>query len=247
MAAPHKWQAYQQQSSQIIQIDINQHATLVKKLASMMISRLPACVDINDLIQVGTIGLIEAARQFDSAQGVQFETFASQRIRGAMLDELRREDWLPRQARRNVRQIENAIHQLEQQLGRSPTEGEIASVLEIPLADYQSMLGECKGITLVHFDDFQDDDGNNTSNVGNVEDDNADNPLDTLASEGFRGALIEAIKLLPERDQLVMALYYEQDLNLKEIGAVLGVSESRVSQLHSQAIVRLRSRLREWT
>jgi RNA polymerase sigma factor for flagellar operon FliA len=246
MAVANKWQAYQQHSQRET-IDINQHAPLVKKLASMMMARLPASVDINDLIQVGTIGLIEAARQFDSAQGVLFETFASQRIRGAMLDELRREDWLPRQARRNVRQIESAIHQLEQQLGRSPAEGEIADSLSLPLSDYQAMLAECKGLTLVHFEDFHDDEGNGSNQIANIVDSDAATPLDNLAEDHFRSALIDAIKLLPERDQLVMSLYYEQDLNLKEIGAVLGVSESRVSQLHSQAIARLRTRLRDWT
>ena len=246
MAVANKWQAYQQHS-QRDSIDINQHAPLVKKLASLMMARLPASVDINDLIQVGTIGLIEAARQFDSAQGVQFETFASQRIRGAMLDELRREDWLPRQARRNVRQIESAIHQLEQQLGRSPAEGEIADSLSMPLAEYQAMLAECKGLTLVHFEDYHDDEGNGSRQIDNIADANAATPLDSLADGHFRSALIDAIKQLPERDQLVMSLYYEQELNLKEIGAVLGVSESRVSQLHSQAIARLRTRLRDWT
>ncbi|GHD76988.1 RNA polymerase sigma factor FliA [Vogesella fluminis] len=246
MAVANKWQAYQQHSPRDT-IDINQHAPLVKKLASLMMARLPASVDINDLIQVGTIGLIEAARQFDSTQGVQFETFASQRIRGAMLDELRREDWLPRQVRRNVRQIESAIQQLEQQLGRSPAEGEIADSLSMPLTEYQAMLSECKGLTLVHFDDFHDEEGHGGNQIDNIVDADAATPLDHLTDGHFRSALIDAIKLLPERDQLVMSLYYEQELNLKEIGAVLGVSESRVSQLHSQAIARLRARLRDWT
>lgn len=246
MATSNKWQAYRQ-NSLVEDIDINQYAALVKRLASMLIARLPASVDINDLIQVGTIGLIEAARQFDRAQGVQFETFASQRIRGAMLDELRREDWLPRQARRHVKQIENAINQLEQQLARPPAESEIAEHLGIPLNEYQEMLGECKGVTLVHFEDFQDDEGNSNSGIANIVDESSGSPLDILSEDGFRAALVNGIKQLPERDQLVMSLYYEQDLNLKEIGAVLGVSESRVSQLHTQAVARLRSRLRDWT
>jgi len=228
-------------------IDVTQHAPMVRKIAGLMAARLPSSVDINDLVQVGVIGLIEAAKQYDPAQGVQFETFASQRVRGAMLDELRREDWLPRQARRQARQIEEAIARLEQQLGRPPRETEIAEQLGVPLDEYQSMLGDCKGLSLLHFEDFSDDEGEGLSDaLANIVDTRSPDPLATLSDAGFRGALIEAIGALPERDQLVMSLYYEQEMNLKEIGAVLGVSESRVSQLHSQAVTRLRSRLREW-
>ncbi|MFC3624607.1 RNA polymerase sigma factor FliA [Vogesella amnigena] len=247
MATHNKMRAYAQVAATREQIDIERYTPLVKKLASMLVARLPASVDINDLIQVGIIGLMEAAKQFDASQGVQFETFASQRIRGAMLDELRREDWMPRQTRRNSRQIEDAIHKLEQQLGRPPLESEIADFMQLPLEEYQDMLGECRGISLVHFHDHEDDDGGGMANqVENVADHNSPEPADILSSGEFRAALVEAIKLLPERDQLVMSLYYEQELNLKEIGAVLGVSESRVCQLHSQAVTRLRSRLREW-
>ena len=228
-------------------IDVTAYAPLVKKLACMLMARLPASVELNDLIQVGVIGLIDAARQFDPSQGVQFETFASQRVRGAMLDELRREDWLPRQARRQSRQIENAIATLEQQLGRPPREAEIAEALAMSLEDYQSALSDCRGLSLVHFDDFSDQDGESLADaITNIADDKAEDPLSTLTDGDFRQALVDAIKTLPERDKLVMSLYYEQELNLKEIGAVLEVSESRVCQLHSQAITRLRTKLREW-
>lgn len=229
------------------EIDVQKHLPLVKKLAGMLMARLPASVEMDDLVQVGIIGLIDAARQFDPLQGVQFETFASQRIRGAMLDELRREDWLPRQARRQARQIEDNINKLEQQLGRAPLESEIAAALGLELDDYQSMLGDCKGLSLVHFEDFADGDGESRSDaIANIEDSNMPNPLQVLADGNFRQALVDAIKTLPERDQLVMALYYEQELNLKEIGAVLEVSESRVCQLHTQAIARIRAKMREW-
>ncbi|MDF0604296.1 RNA polymerase sigma factor FliA [Neisseriaceae bacterium TC5R-5] len=227
-------------------IDVAAYAPLVKKLASMLMARLPPSVDINDMIQVGVIGLIEAARQFEPAQGVQFETFASQRIRGAMLDELRRSDWMPRQARSHSRKIEEAIHQLEHQLGRPVLESEIAEHMSLSLEDYQSMLSECRGTSLLHFEDFVGDDGDGLDAVTNIQDEGSPDPFGTLADGDFRQDLIQAIGLLPERDQLVMSLYYEQELNLKEIGAVLGVSESRVSQLHSQAIVRLRTKIKDW-
>ncbi len=229
------------------EINIEEHTPLVRKLASMMMARLPASVELNDLIQVGILGLIDAARQFDPAQGVQFETFASQRIRGAMLDELRREDWLPRQARRQARQIEDSINRLEQRLGRPPRESEIAEDLTMSLEDYQDALGDCKGLSLVHFEDFSDGEGEALNDpLANIEDENCLTPLETLTDGAFRQAVVDAIKSLPERDQLVMALYYEQELNLKEIGAVLEVSESRVSQLHSQAVARIRAKLKEW-
>jgi RNA polymerase sigma factor for flagellar operon FliA len=229
-----------------LRLDITQYAPMVKKIAGILIARLPASIELDDLIQVGIIGLIDAARQFDPTQGVQFETFASQRVRGAMLDELRREDWLPRQTRRQAKQIEEAIAVLEQRLGRSPLESEIAEQLELPLADYQALLGECKGLALLHYEDFADDEGDSLHGLSNLVDHDSPDPLATLSDGNFRQSLIEAIKALPERDQLVMALYYEQELNLKEIGAVLGVTESRVSQLHSQAIARLRARMKDW-
>jgi len=229
-----------------VEIDITQYAPMVRKIASILISRLPASVELDDLIQVGIIGLIDAARQFDPSQGVQFETFASQRVRGAMLDELRREDWMPRQTRRHAKQIEEAIAVLEQKHGRSPIESEIAGQLGLSLTEYQELLGECKGLSLLHFEDFTDDEGESTNGVGSIVDHATPDPLTSLTDGAFRLSLIGAISDLPERDKLVMALYYEQELNLKEIGAVLGVSESRVSQLHSQAIVRLRAKMKDW-
>lgn len=229
-----------------LDIDITQYAPMVKKIAGILISRLPASIELDDLIQVGIIGLIDAARQFDPAQGVQFETFASQRVRGAMLDELRREDWMPRQARRHAKQIEEAIGQLEQRLGRSPIESEIADELDLSLAEYQELLGECKGLSLLHFEDFTDDEGESVNGLAGIVDHASPDPLSMLSDEAFRQSLVGAIGALPERDQLVMALYYDQELNLKEIGAVLGVSESRVSQLHSQAVARLRVKLKDW-
>jgi RNA polymerase sigma factor for flagellar operon FliA len=223
---------------------VEKHAPLVRKIAYHMISKLPASVDVDDLIQVGLIGLMEAARNFDPDAGVQFETFASQRIRGSMLDELRNADWLPRQARRNMREIERAVVLLEQTLSRAPSEGEVAEKMNIPLAEYQEMLGDARGHQLLHYEDFEQDGENDQ--LDQYAADSRANPAEMFSDDRFRSQLIAGIELLPEREKLLMALYYDEELNLKEIGAVLGVSESRVCQLHSQAIARLRGKLKDW-
>lgn len=228
-----------------VQARIERLAPLVKRMAHHLMAKLPASVQVDDLIQAGLIGLMEAARHFDEAQGVQLETYASQRIRGAMLDELRENDWMSRSARKNNRQIESAIHRLEHQLGRSPIESEIATEMELSLAEYQSMLEEAQGHQLIHYDDYQDEDGGNAQ-LDIFTADHEANPLEMLSQAGFRSTLVEAIKNLPDREKLMMSLYYEQELNLKEIGLVMEVSESRVCQLHSQAISRLRSQLSDW-
>ncbi|MBI5256468.1 MAG: RNA polymerase sigma factor FliA [Burkholderiales bacterium] len=224
---------------------LKQYSPLVRRLAHQMIAKLPANVELDDLIQVGMIGLSDALSRFDSAQGVQFETFATQRIRGAMLDELRGSDWMSRGDRRHQRSIETAVHKLEQRLGRAPSEGEIAKEMGLTLGDYQELLGKVRGTQLVYLEDMTGDDGDDDYLDRHVVDESA-NPLSLLNDHRMRAALVEAIKNLPEREQYVMSMYYEHDMNLKEIAAVLKVTESRVCQLHSQSIARLRSRLREW-
>jgi RNA polymerase sigma factor FliA len=224
---------------------LKQYSPLVRRLAHQMIAKLPANVEIDDLIQVGMIGLNDALTRFDAAQGVQLETFATQRIRGAMLDELRGNDWMSRGNRRQQRDIEGAVHRLEQKLGRAPQEGEIAKEMGISLADYQDMLTKVRGTQLVHLEDMSGDDGSNDFLDRHVGSEDA-NPLALLQDQRMREALVEAIKHLPEREQYVMSMYYEHDMNLKEIAAVLGVTESRVCQLHSQSIARLRAKLRTW-
>ncbi len=205
-------------------------------------SRLPASVEVDDLIQAGLIGLMEAIERFDDNQGAHFETYATQRIRGAMLDELREADWASRSVRRAARQIENAVHVLQQRHGRPPSEGEIAAELKLPIGEYHTLLGETRGAQLVYYEDLADDEGF----LERFVEESGDNPFEALAGEGFRRALVEAIAALPEREKLLMGLYYEHDMNFKEIGAVLDVTESRVCQLHGQAVARLRSRLRDW-
>jgi RNA polymerase sigma factor for flagellar operon FliA len=224
---------------------LKQYSPLVRRLAHQMIAKLPANVEIDDLIQVGMIGLSDALARFDASQGVQFETFATQRIRGAMLDELRGNDHLSRGTRKQQRSIEGAVHKLEQKLGRAPSESEIAKEMGITLTEYQEMLGKVRGTQLVYLEDIGGDDGEQEFLDRHVADESS-NPLAQLQDRRMREALVEGIKSLPEREQYVMSMYYEHDMNLKEIAAVLGVTESRVCQLHSQSIARLRVKLREF-
>ena len=222
----------------------HQHMPLVRRIAHHMIAKLPPNVELDDLIQVGLIGLTDALTRYEVTQGVQFETFASQRIRGAMLDELRGGDWMSRSSRKSQKDIEQALHRVEQRLGRSPLESEIAAELGVSLEEYQSLLGKVRGTQLVYLEDMQyGDDGDDGFLDRHVADASAD-PLALLRDQRLRGALIDAINALPEREQYIMGMYYEHDMNLKEIAAVLGVTESRVCQLHSQAIARLRTKMR---
>jgi len=231
------------------QLDLNsmikQYSPLVRRLAHQMIAKLPANVEINDLMQVGLIGLTDALSRFDATQGVQFETFATQRIRGAMLDELRGGDWMSRGTRRQQRSIETALHKLEQTLGRAPQESEIAKEMGLSLVDYQELLGKVRGTQLVCLEDMSGDEGDEDFLDRHVASEDQ-NPLALLEDQRMRQALVDSIKNLPEREQYVMSMYYEHDMNLKEIAVVLKVTESRVCQLHSQSIARLRAKLREW-
>jgi RNA polymerase sigma factor for flagellar operon FliA len=226
---------------------LTEHMPLVKRLAHQMKAKLPPSVEVDDLVQAGMIGLLDAINRYEDNHGAQFETYAVLRIRGAMLDELRSNDWMPRSTRQNMRKVEQAMATLQQQLGRPPSESEIAKSLKLSLADYQDMLGDSGGHQLVYYEDFHDEDGNDSWLDRYAVDD--DDPLRALLETDFRQAVIDAIDSLPPREKILMGLYYEEELNLKEIGAVMGVSESRVSQLHSQAVGRLRTYLRElaWT
>ncbi|MFO1196928.1 MAG: RNA polymerase sigma factor FliA [Burkholderiaceae bacterium] len=224
---------------------IDQYGPMVRRVATQLIAKLPANVELDDLVQAGMIGLFDALSRYQADQGAQFETFAMQRIRGAMLDELREADWLPRSVRRNQRTIEGAIRRLEQRLKRPPTEREVAGELGMAIDAYQQMLADARGAQLVYLDELGDDDSEEGFLERHRVSENID-PAHMLRDDRFRQALIDAIEDLPEREKSVMGMYYEQDMNLKEIGAVLGVTESRVSQLHSQAVARLRTKLRGW-
>lgn len=222
---------------------IRQYLPLVRRLAHHMIAKLPANVELDDLIQVGMIGLSEALTRYEAAQGVQFETFATQRIRGAMIDELREGDWMSRGSRKSQKDIERAVQRVEQRLGRSAKESEIAAELGMALGEYQELLDKVRGTQLVYLEDMggdEDAEGFLDRHTGDTEAD----PLNLLRNDRLRSALVEAIKSLPEREQYIMSMYYEKDLNLKEIAAVLGITESRVCQLHSQSVARLRAKMR---
>lgn len=217
-------------------------APLVKRIAHHMMASLPSSVEVDDIIQSGMIGLLDAARRYTETEGAQFETYAVQRIRGAMLDSLRQADWLPRSLRQSLRRIEQTISRLEQANCRAPTENELAAALNMTLADYQHLLQEARGYQLVSYEDFKG--AEEESFIDRYCSDGRPDPLAFLADRAMREELAAAIDGLPEREKRVMGLYYEQELNLREIGEILGVSESRICQLHTQAIARLRTRLR---
>lgn len=217
---------------------LKQHLPAVRRQALALQVKLPAGVELDDLIQAGTLGLLDAMGRFDPKAGASFATFASQRIRGAMIDELRTRDWLPRSVRRKARAMDACVRRLEQRHGRAPEEREIAAEMGIGLNEYHELLADTNNGYLLPFEDV-------VAERGEPEDDSgaAASPMGQLLDEEHRERLKAAIEALPEREKLMITLYYQEDLNLKEIGAVMGVSESRVCQLHSQAVSRMRARL----
>lgn len=217
---------------------LEQHLPAVRRQALALQVKLPSGIDLDDLIQAGTLGLLDALRRFDANAGASFATFASQRIRGAMIDELRTRDWLPRSVRRNARALDQCVHRLEQRLGRPAEEREIAAEMGMDLAEYQQLLTDTNNGYLLPYEEMVEERGEPEAGSGAPL-----NPFAALLEGERREQLTAAIDTLPEREKLLLALYYQEELNLKEIGAVLGVTESRVCQLHSQAISRLRARL----
>jgi len=221
--------------------DIEQYLPLVKRIAYHLKGRLPDSVFVEDLIQSGLIGLMEAMQKFDATQGASFETYAGIRIRGSMLDEIRKGDWTPRSVHRKSREVSDAINRLESKFGREAKDDEIANELDVSLTEYHKILKDTNGAQLLSIDEPDHDELSEDRMVGSFM-----TPFAELAESGFQEALVEQITQLPEKEKLVMALYYDEELNLKEIGQVLDVSESRVSQIHSQAVKRLRARLDSW-
>ncbi|MCW8884095.1 MAG: RNA polymerase sigma factor FliA [Motiliproteus sp.] len=222
---------------------VERHAPLVKRIAHHMLARLPSSVILEDLVQSGMIGLLEAARKYDASKGASFETYAGIRIRGAIIDEVRKGDWTPRSVHRNCRRISSSIQAVEARTGRDAQDIEVARDMGVTLDEYYVLAKDAASSRLFSFDEMLEgrDDamGEEVSHDGPA-------PDDEHEYHSFKKALAAAIKTLPEREQLVLSLYYDEELNLKEIGQVLGVSESRISQIHSQAALRLRSRLASW-
>jgi RNA polymerase sigma factor for flagellar operon FliA len=226
------------------QIQVEDFAPLVKRIAYHMMARMPACVQVDDLIQAGMIGLLEAAQKYDASRGASFETYAGIRIRGAIVDEMRRGDWAPRSVHRNSRLIAQAIRVVEARTGRDARDTEVAQELDVPIDEYFAMLQDSSSSRLFSYEEtFGDED----SSIDASESSSAfASPFEGIQRDALKQSLAQAITQLPERERLVLALYYDEELNLKEIGQVLGVSESRVSQIHSQAALRLRTRLSDW-
>lgn len=230
--------AYLQVSQPSVNTVVADHTELVRRIAYHLAARLPASVEIDDLIQAGMIGLLEAARHYDAGQGASFSTFAGIRIRGAMLDELRRGDWTPRSVHRRAREAAQAVRNVEARTGREATDAQVATEMGIGLDELRQVQQEAATSPLMSLDELPSD------TVDAIE--TYDTPDGEVEQGAFREALVGAIADLPERERLVMSLYYEQELNLREIASVIGVSESRVCQIHGQALVRLRARLGDW-
>jgi len=222
---------------------IERHVSLVKKIAQHLMGRLPASIQTEDLMQAGMLGLLEAAKNYNADKGASFETYASIRVRGAMLDEIRKNDWTPRSVHRNTRKISEAVRQIENKTGRDARDVEVASSLALSLKDYHQMLQDSNGSKIFGFEDIGIQEDSVSESVAGL----STSPLEGLQHEDFRRNLAKGIEGLPERERLVLTLYYEEELNLREVGEVLGVSESRASQIHSQAMLRLQSRLKEWS
>ena len=221
---------------------VDRYAPLVKRIAHHLLLRMPASVQVDDLIQSGMIGLLEAAKKYDVSKGASFETYAGIRIRGSMLDEVRKGDWAPRSVHRKSRKVAEAVKAIESRTGKDAKDPEIAKELNIDLNAYFAILQDASGSRLFSFDDVMEgDDSAIELAVGDLP-----GPCDGLQRDTFKAHLANAINGLPDREKLVLALYYDEELNLKEIGEVIGVSESRVSQIHSQAAIRLKARLSDW-
>lgn len=235
------WRAYRRTRDPGLRDQLlERHLGVVRTVAAWVAGRLPAHLARDDLYAAGLVGFLAALEDYDPELGVDFPAYAARRVRGAIFDELRRLDWVPRGVRRRLREAERAMDRLARRLGREPTDEEVAAELGLPLTAYHDLLGQ--GVTLVSLDSAA---GEEAEPWGErLEDPTAPDPLLTAAADERRRVLATLVERLPERERLVLALYYVEELTMREVGEVLGVTESRVSQLHASAILRLRSALR---
>lgn len=236
------------QQTQSVDLDglVEQHAVLVKRIAHHLLSRLPSSVQLDDLLQAGMLGLFEAATRFDQSKGARFETYAGIRIRGAMLDEIRKGDWTPRSVHKQSRAISEAIKAVEQSQGIDARDRDIADAMEISMDEYHRLLVDISGSRLFSLEELKAmSDGMEIEEVTESDSLN-ENPLEIIQKQDFGQYLATVIEGLGEREKTVLSLYYDQEMNLKEIGQILEISESRVSQIHSQAVLRVRSRMSSW-
>ncbi|MEE8395620.1 MAG: RNA polymerase sigma factor FliA [bacterium] len=244
MNNPYAAYAYQGKSREELVVE---YAPLVKQIANRLAARLPSSLERDDLVQAGMIGLLDAIEKYDPHRETQFRTYAEFRIRGAMLDDLRATDWIPRSVRENADKVGTAVQSLRYELGRQPDEGQIAARLGLSLPEYHQLLLKAKAISLLSLEDLRPHlDNEDPGNVFDVlADPTCTNPLDVLSLGDLHERLTGAIEGLPEKEKLVLSLYFDEELNLKEIGAVLGITESRASQIRTQAIMRLRAQLKD--
>lgn len=218
------------------------HTPLVKRIAYHLMGRLPATVQRDDLVQAGMIGLFEALKAYDKTRGASFETYARIRIQGAMIDEVRRSDWTPRSVYRKSRQLSEAVRKIEEREGRDAGASEVAEALDMDLEEYNTLVIEAAGCQILSYEDMT------ALNGGHSEQNNTlPEPYQELEESDFKRGLSEKIAGLPERERLVMSLYYNEEVNMREIGEVLGITEGRVCQIHGQALIRLRGRMSDWS
>jgi RNA polymerase sigma factor FliA len=243
------WRRYREQADQRARERlVVAYSPLVKYVAGRMGSGLPAHVEEADLISYGLVGLISAIERYEPEREIKFETYAIPRIRGAIIDELRALDWVPRSVRARAREIERANVKLEHKFQRAPTDEEIAAELHIKLSEFQESLIQISNSTIAALDELwtvSDSSGDQVSLLDTIQDPTSPDPAKVMDATDLKDRVADAIARLPEREKLVIALYYYENLTLREIGEVLGVTESRISQLHTKAVLRLRSRMQE--
>jgi RNA polymerase sigma factor for flagellar operon FliA len=224
-----------------------EHTALIKYIVNRIAVRLPSHIDLDDLYSTGVIGLIDAIDKYDPEKNCKFKTYAEFRIKGAILDQLRSLDWVPRSVRQKSRKLERAYGEIEQRLGRAATDDEVADSLGLEIDKFHTMLNQVRGISMVNLEEVRgtNSDGDRTGTFADIiEDVHSENPFASLKLLETKNVISDTIGLLPEKERLVVSLYYYEDLNMKEIGGILGITESRVCQIHTKAVMRLRSKLK---